>query len=59
MPNDATVYPAPTKFNKATASHETKKCWGELYIDTNGIDTPNTYGQDIFIYGLDENGIAK
>jgi len=59
MPNDATTYPAPTKFNKATASHETKKCWGELYIDTNGIDTPNTYGQDVFIYGLDESGIAK
>ena len=33
------------------------KCWAKLYIDTNGIDAPNTLGKDVFIFGMDEFGV--
>ncbi|MBQ8636199.1 type II secretion system protein [bacterium] len=59
MPNDSTTYPAPTQYDKKAADFVTTKCWGELYIDTNNIDSPNTYGQDVFKFGLGEHGIAK
>lgn len=59
MPNDASTYPAPTKINKKTGASETAKCWGKLYIDVNGADTPNTLGKDVFVFGLDESGLAK
>jgi len=36
-----------------------KSCWGKLYIDTNGKKAPNKKGQDIFVFGLAEMGIAK
>lgn len=35
------------------------KCWGRLLVDVNGAQGPNTEGQDIFIYGLDANGIHQ
>lgn len=59
MPNDATIYPAPTKINKKTNASETAKCWGKLYIDVNGANEPNTLGEDVFEFGLDESGIAR
>ena len=33
------------------------QCWAKLYIDVNGTEQPNIAGKDIFILGLDENGI--
>lgn len=36
-----------------------KYCWGKLYIDTNGKSGPNALGQDIYVFGLDEMGIAR
>ena len=37
---------------------ERGKCWGKLYVDTNGTDQPNEEGEDIYIYGLNEKGVA-
>lgn len=37
---------------------ERGKCWGKLYIDTNGTDKPNEEGEDVFIFGLNEKGVA-
>ncbi len=34
------------------------KCWGKLYIDVDGKKGPNTLGKDIFVYGLNETGVA-
>lgn len=59
MPDSETTYPAPTKINKKTGNTETAQCWGKLYIDVNGADTPNTLGKDVFVFGLDESGLAK
>ncbi len=36
-----------------------KKCWGKLYIDTNGKKGPNTLGKDVYIFGMGEFGIVK
>ena len=33
------------------------QCWAKLYIDTNGLNGPNTLGKDVFVFGMDENGI--
>ena len=33
------------------------KCWGNLLIDINGAKSPNSEGEDVYIFGLDENGI--
>ena len=59
MPKESGDFPAPTNYNKSTGSFDTAKCWGTLYIDTNNIDSPNTYGVDVFKFGLGEHGIAK
>lgn len=37
---------------------ERGKCWAKLYIDTNGKEQPNEDGEDVFIYGLNEKGVA-
>lgn len=37
---------------------ERGKCWGKLYVDTNGKDQPNEEGEDVFIFGLNEKGVA-
>lgn len=34
------------------------KCWGKLYIDVDGNKGPNQHGKDVFVYGLNEIGIA-
>jgi len=34
------------------------KCWGRLYLDTNGNEPPNVYGQDAFVFGLNKNGVV-
>lgn len=36
----------------------TKKCWGKLYIDTNGAKGPNTLNEDYYVFGMDENGVV-
>ena len=59
MPNEATDNPAPTKFNPKTGTNDKVKCWGKLYIDINGTQDPNTYGDDVFIFNLGEYGIVK
>lgn len=59
LPNETSDSPAPTRYNKNTGTYETAKCWGKVYIDVNGMDTPNTYGKDVFIFGMGENGIAR
>lgn len=33
------------------------KCWGRLYVDTNGKKQPNVYGQDAFVFGLNASGV--
>ncbi len=33
------------------------KCWAKLYIDVNGLDGPNQEGKDVFIFGLDADGV--
>ncbi len=35
----------------------TGKCWGRLYLDANGIEGPNKYGEDAFVFGLNASGI--
>ena len=42
---------------KTKVSGEKPQCWAKLYADVNGIDAPNELGKDIFVFGLDENGI--
>ncbi len=37
---------------------ERGKCWGKLYVDTNGKKEPNNEGEDVFIFGLNEKGVA-
>lgn len=59
MPYEETDTPAPTKYSKSTGTFETAKCWGKLYIDTNGLKSPDTLGQDVYVFGLGENGIEK
>lgn len=34
------------------------KCWAKLYVDTNGLKQPNEEGEDVFIFGLNEKGVA-
>ncbi len=46
-------------YNKNTQNMDNAKCWGQVYIDVNGIKAPNTEGADVFIYGLDATGIAR
>ncbi len=38
---------------------EYPKCWGNLLVDVNGADGPNTEGNDIFVYGLAANGVFR
>ena len=33
------------------------KCWAKIYIDTNGNKDPNTLGNDVYIFGIDELGL--
>jgi len=52
----------PTSTNKVALEEfdGTKtKCWAKLYIDTNGNKGPNTEGNDVFIYGLKDSGVAR
>lgn len=35
------------------------KCWGNLYIDVDGLKGPNKLGEDVFIFGLGARGIAR
>lgn len=57
MPGETTDNPAPQEFDNG--SYTAKQCWGKLYVDVNGKDAPNQYGQDVFIYGLGEYGLEK
>ena len=34
-----------------------KKCWGTLYIDVNGNEGPNVYGEDYYHFPMGENGV--
>ena len=36
---------------------EKPKCWGNILIDINGAKQPNSLGEDVYVFGLDENGI--
>ena len=60
MPNDET---GPTKFNPKYTNDDDKdeevQCWGKLYIDVNGKNPSNTYGDDVYVFGLGEFGIVK
>lgn len=58
-PGEAVRNPASQKFNKTTGALETAKCWGELWIDVNGKESPNTEGSDFFKIGLGESGLEK
>ena len=59
--NCPTIYlPGNTSKTTLTEFDGTRtKCWAKLYIDTNGNKGPNTEGEDVFIYGIKEDGIAK
>ena len=57
MPGVQGQLSAPKSFTNGASV--TKKCWGELYMDVNGIKGPDTIGQDVFVYGLGEYGIEK
>lgn len=35
------------------------QCWGKLYIDVNSKKEPDTLDKDVFIFGLDKNGVNK
>ena len=59
LPDETSDFPAPTRYNSNTGTYETAKCWGKFYVDVNGMDTPNTYGQDVFVFGMGEKGIAR
>lgn len=41
--------------NEVTISGE--KCWAKLYMDINGNAGPNEVGQDIFVYGMNAEGV--
>ena len=58
FPND-TADTTPQYYDKNTGTHKTAQCWGELYIDVNGIEAPNQRGKDVTVIGLGEYGIAK
>lgn len=34
-----------------------KNCWANLYMDINGKQGPNKLGEDVFVYGLDKDGV--
>lgn len=34
-----------------------EKCWAKLYMDINGNAGPNEVGQDIFVYGMNAEGV--
>ncbi|MBQ8848457.1 MAG: prepilin-type N-terminal cleavage/methylation domain-containing protein [Candidatus Gastranaerophilales bacterium] len=34
------------------------KCWGTFYIDADGNNGPNAIGRDVYVFGLDENGLV-
>lgn len=55
MANMAANFPAP----KNHITDTVEKCWGKLYIDADGPNGPNTFGNDVFIFGLGKNGIAR
>lgn len=57
FPGDENQTPAP----KITEGgiEQTRKCWGKLYIDANGQKGPDTEGQDIFVFGLAQDGIVR
>ena len=42
-----------------TANTSDKKCWGKIYIDTNGKKGPNELGKDVYVFGMGEFGIVK
>ena len=38
-------------------NNNTIKCWGQLYVDADGSKGPNALGEDVYIFGLGENGL--
>ena len=48
-----------TVFNKSTGNLDTDKCWGSVYIDTSGTKGPDALGQDVFVFGLNSQGVAR
>lgn len=34
------------------------ECWATLYIDTNGQEGPNVYGEDVYLFGMDATGVV-
>lgn len=64
-PSDKLIDECPSYFSpehdeEISFPDDSKKyCWGKLYVDTNGKSGPNTLGQDVYIFGLDETGIAR
>lgn len=44
--------------NSSTLLTGEGKCWGKLYVDTDGPKGPNQLGKDVFVMGLNEKGVA-
>lgn len=59
LPGETTDTAAPTRLNVRTGNQEAVKCWGKVYIDVDYKDTRNLVGDDLYVYGLGETGIAK
>lgn len=49
--------PSYYRVNPNTLVNGNGKCWGRLYFDANGKKGPNVFGQDAFVFGLDESGV--
>lgn len=57
LPGAQEEMPAPKEF--VNGVFQTKKCWGEVYIDVDGKKSEDTIGKDTFVLGLGEFGIEK
>lgn len=56
--NDGTVMYVCVRGNKPYLdSNSGNNIYGNIYIDTNGKDAPNTRGQDIFVFQIGEDGL--
>ena len=40
-----------------TTPKEGSKCWAKLYVDANGPSGPNELGEDVFVFGMDADGV--
>jgi len=58
LPGNETINPAPTVFNVVSGEQETAQCWAKYYIDVDGKKGPNALGKDVFVFGIDDKGLA-